>query len=188
LIEQINIDLDKANEELIEGSGPYLEGALLAGGEDALALLEIEISFDIYSAEAIDFIFGKQKVMQDINRITWEQIKKELAEGFEAGETMKDMAARIRKVFKHADEVRSLRIAQTEINSAANFGTLEGYRQSGVVDAKEWLAGSDARPTHQEAEARYTGDGAIPLGEDFHVGAGWGPAPGSIGLAEEDIN
>ena len=47
---------------------------------------------------------------------------------------------------------------------------------------------ADARETHQIAEARYTGEGAIPLHQDFEVGAGYGPAPGNIGRPEEDIN
>lgn len=188
LADQINFDISVANSDLIEGCKPYIEGTLLMGGEDALSMLDSGIDFDLYSRRVIDFMDDKEMLIKDINRVTHDAIAKELRAGFQAGESIEDIAKRMRKVFGHADKTRSLRIAQTETNSAANFGNLEGYKQSGVVEGKEWIAGSDARPTHQEAAARYSGDGAIPLDEDFQVGAGRGPGPGNIGLAEEDIN
>jgi len=188
LVEDVNINLAEANRELADGAGPYMEGAVLAGGEDALGTLADDIVFDLRNPRVIGFMEDKNLQILDINRTTQEQIKKQLTEAIEQGEPVKKAADRVRKVFRHADDVRSLRIAQTEVNSAANFGTLEGYRQSGAVTGKEWLAGPDARPTHQEAARSYSGDGAIPLDQDFVVGSGSGPAPGSIGIPEEDIN
>lgn len=189
LVDSISFDLNQANKDLINGSGPYLEAALIDGGEVALARVgAVDVIFDILSPQAASFLKEKEIILRDVNRVTYDAIRAQLVEGFEAGETMQQMAARIRKVFDSADRVRSLRIAQTEINSAANFGSFEGYRQSGVVEKKEWLAGPGARETHQAAASRYSGDGAIPLHEDFLVGAGRGPAPGNIGLAGEDIN
>lgn len=188
VVDEILFDLDAANRDLIEASGPYLEGAILAAGEEALHVLDVDVIFDILSAHAVRFLREKQIVIKEINSVTHEAIAGALREGFEAGEAMPKIAARIRAVFGQADKVRSLRIAQTEINSAANFGSLEGWRQSGVVDGKEWIASLDARPTHLAAMAQYTGDGAIPLDQDFVVGAGRGPSPGNIGVAAEDIN
>nr|BDD47308.1 hypothetical protein 11 [bacterium] len=188
-IDRISFDMSVANKKLVDGSGPYMQATLLDAGEISLAEVgAADVIFDTMSSQALDHLRGKNIILQDVNRVTHDMIRNELTAGFEAGETMQQMAGRIRKVFTNADQVRSLRIAQTETNSTANFGSLEGYRQSGVVEKKEWLAGSDARETHAEAAGRYSGDGAIMLHEDFKVGEGSGPAPGNIGRPEEDIN
>lgn len=50
---------------------------------------------------------------------------------------------------------RARRISQTETNTAANAGTLEGYRQSEVVKEKEWMcAGSGSRAWHRQADGQ----------------------------------
>lgn len=188
LSDEILFDLSVANEALKDGSGPYLEGAVMAAGEGALNLVASDVTFDLYSQHVVDFMVEQGTILEGVNGFTHRTLRNELRAGFELGEAMPDIAKRVGKIFDQAETYRSLRIAQTEINSAANRGSLEGYRQSGAVERKGWLAGPDARDTHAEAAARYSGDGAIPLNEDFIVGAGSGPAPGSIGLAEEDIH
>ena len=80
-------------------------------------------------------------------------------------------------------------IARTEVNGAANGGTLKAWEQSGVVEKKSWLSALEpgrTRDTHVEAHVRYQAE-PIGLKENFQVGAGSGPHPGAIGLAEEDI-
>lgn len=75
-------------------------------------------------------------------------------------------------------------IARTEAIGAANGGTLEAWIKSGVVARKTWLASLDdrTRDSHREAHGQ-----TVDLDEDFEVGGGHGPAPGQIGIAEEDI-
>jgi hypothetical protein len=57
-----------------------------------------------------------------------------------------------------------------------------------LVKGKKWLAAIDGREreSHRAAHNRYQKN-PIALGEEFIVGNGRGPAPGQIGLAEEDI-
>jgi len=189
MTERILFNIQAADTELTDAARPYLENNLIFAGE--LALNQVgaqDIVFDLYSERARRYLGDHLARIRDANRTTQDLLRDQLRQGFESGETMQQMAARINQVFDNADKVRSLRIAQTETNAGVNFGTFEGYKQSGVVAKKEWIAGPGARPTHQDAENRYTGNGAIPIDEDFHVGAGRGPAPGNIGLPEEDIN
>ena len=68
---------------------------------------------------------------------------------------------------------------------ASNGGTIESYKQSGVVRGKQWLATLDNRVRESHADAH--GD-IVGLDEDFEVGEGSGPAPGQMGVAGEDIN
>ena len=115
-------------------------------------------------------------------------LKKSLAEGIDAGEGIDKLAKRVEAVME--DRIRSSAevIARTETITASNGGKLLSYKQSGVVKGKSWLAALDARTreSHIEAHRRYM-DNPIGLDEDFEVGLGAGPAPGQIGLPEEDI-
>jgi SPP1 gp7 family putative phage head morphogenesis protein len=86
-----------------------------------------------------------------------------------------------------AERIRSTpeTIARTEVIGAANGGTLEAWRQSGVVQRKTWLAALDARTRDSHVEAHGQ---TVALEADFVVGGHLGPAPGQIGEPDEDIN
>jgi hypothetical protein len=79
-------------------------------------------------------------------------------------------------------------IARTEVSTAGNGAKLLAYKQSGVVSKKRWFAALDGREreSHRAAHQQYQRD-PIGLDDDFLVGNGRGPAPGQIGLPEEDI-
>lgn len=188
-VDRLLFELALANRNLEQGAMPYIENSLITAAAEALARVGGEdVVFDLLNPRVVAWMGHKLRLIRDINQTTRQGLMDAIREGFEAGETVQQLADRVGTVFEFADRVRSLRIAQTETLSASNFGTLEGYEQSGVVERKEWIAGPGARETHAAAMARYSGDGAIPISENFEVGAGRGPAPGNIGLPEEDIN
>ena len=68
-----------------------------------------------------------------------------LVSGFEQGEPITDIARNIRNVPGFEDRSRSLVVARTEIQSAHAQGTLEGYKQSGVVKQVKFWAALDER-------------------------------------------
>jgi HK97 family phage portal protein len=69
---------------------------------------------------------------------------------------------------------RSERIARTEIIRASNFATEEAFKESGVVEGKEWLATIDERTGELDAAL----DGAVAkLGNDFKAGGESVPYP-----------
>jgi SPP1 gp7 family putative phage head morphogenesis protein len=55
------------------------------------------------------------------------------------------LSKRIAEVYQKAKDYRTDRIARTETATAANQGTLEAYKQSGVVKKKEWITADDER-------------------------------------------
>jgi HK97 family phage portal protein len=71
--------------------------------------------------------------------------------GVEANEGTDEIAARVREVYADADRRRSYVIARTEVGGAANYGSQEAARQSGVVTGKEWISSRDdrVRDSHQ---------------------------------------
>lgn len=67
-----------------------------------------------------------------------------LADGFAAGESMLQIADRVRQVFDMSD-MRSLRIARTETIAASSQGALAGYKESGIVSRAQFYTAIDER-------------------------------------------
>jgi SPP1 gp7 family putative phage head morphogenesis protein len=108
----------------------------------------------------------------------------ELTAGYQLGESIDDISRRVKKLFDGMETYRAQRIARTEIIATSNQAALSTYQDYGVRK-KEWLAAYDerTRDSHLIANGQVVG-----INENFKVGAGSGPAPGQIGLPEEDIN
>jgi len=81
----------------------------------------------------------------EIGEETAAMLASQLAEGYAAGESIDQIAARVSGVFQNCKDYRAQRIARTEIMTASNVGAEEGYKQSGVVEKVEWYAALDER-------------------------------------------
>lgn len=119
---------------------------------------------------------------------TYEAIRQELVEGMQAGEGIPDLAKRIRRVFAHADTVRSVTIARTETISAYNGAAVSvaGDTSAAVLAGQEWVATGDhrTRPAHVEADGQ-----VVPIGQPFAVGGDALQYPGDpAGRAGNTIN
>jgi len=128
---------------------------------------------------------------EQINQATIKKLDNVLSAGVSEGESIEAIADNVAAVFNTAKDYRSIRIAQTEIISALNQGSLEAYADNEMVEKKGWLPAYDeaTRDSHIDAGNRYGVRGAIPLDEDFVLSSGaTGPAPGQTGVAAEDIN
>lgn len=79
-----------------------------------------------------------------VNETTKKKLKKTLGEGITAGEGVSELSDRVTTVFKTRLKYESERIARTEVMKASNSAELESYKQSGVIEKKEWLAEPDA--------------------------------------------
>lgn len=161
--------------------------------------VDLDLAFDVTEPEiqrVIDqmaFKFGR-----DINRTTADKIGDALrpildqaaTEGWSIPEMQRAIYSEISVVFDvRKSEYETERIARTEMNRAANNGTIAGWRQSGVVRGKAWLAALDdrTRGSHIAAHDKYQLY-PIPLNAKFEVGSCSGLSPGSTGCAGEDIN
>lgn len=85
------------------------------------------------------------KFISSINKETTDLLRDTLAEGVEKKESIPDLKKRVESVYEDAKGFRAERIARSEVLRATNFSSLEAYRQSGVVEAKEWLTAKDER-------------------------------------------
>jgi HK97 family phage portal protein len=164
---------------------PILRDMVKDAGQAALDDLAIDMAFDVLAPEVVEFLKQRgQRFAKRVNETTWQQLKDSLREGLKNGESIPDLAKRVEEVMGARIRSSGEVIARTEVIGASNGGTLEAWKQSEVVATKTWLAALDnrTRDSHIEAHGQ-----TVALDENFEVGSGRGPAPGQIGLPEEDI-
>jgi HK97 family phage portal protein len=173
----------KYARDISKGANPYLRAMISVAGEAGAA--ELGTMFSMSNPRVLEYlgtrtakfgIYVTDTISKDITR--------ELQAAYNAGESIPQIAARIENVFDAAEN-RATMIARTEMVACSNEGALESYRQSGVVQQKQWLAALDERT--RESHMMANGD-IVDLEDDFKVGYSSGPCPGSIGDPAEDCN
>ena len=155
-------------------------------GADAMADAGINISFDLNSPRAIEFIDATAGERSNlINGTSERNLRATLSEGIAGGETQSDLISRVQAAVDDATSARADMIARTETTRAAGFATEEGMTQAGLTE-KEWLPVQDdrTRDTHAGMDGQKQ-----PMGTAFMSPSGL-PAqyPGGFGVAAEDIN
>lgn len=159
--------------------------AVQSFGERAVSEVDDEREFDSSGHRVERYLddFGADRV-ERINETTRESLKEELIEGVGEGESADEIAARVQGVFDEASTNRAKVIARTEVVTASNFASTEGYRQAGA-QGKEWLAARDdrTRSTHRSLDGQKR---TLDANFDSPSGAS-GPYPGMLGSPDEDI-
>jgi len=152
-VESIDISLfypDEWHEELKVMNTKYNLESIKAGGDNADLLRK---TFDINDVAITLFIANKEDTFAfGINDYTSALLRNQLLIGLENQEDMRQLTGRVQNVFNFNEKYRAKRIAQTEVIGAANFGSLESSKQSGVVWGNQWLAALDehTRPNHAQ--------------------------------------
>ncbi len=157
-----------------------LESAAVAG----LSRLstQFDVSFDLNARWVQEFIEQRaQQLAGQVTQTTYDAIRTELVAGVEGGESIDDLAKRIRQVFQQASDARAETIARTEVisayNGAATLGA--GTLPADVVAGQEWIATRDARTRESHAAA----DGQIvPIGQPFAISGANAAYPGDPAL------
>lgn len=150
----------------IKAVHPTLLTAINEGGKFGLLELGLDMDFDLVDPlvqrelKLKEFVFS-----EEWNESTLLRLREELAQGIVNGENKPQLTERVSKVFGHEKKNAGV-VAQTEVGSVSNAGAVEGYRQSGVVEGKQWHAsGPNPRPDHIAANGQI-----VPLDQEFQVG------------------
>lgn len=124
---------------------PYIEDFLKEAGKESLLMIEPQTDFT-NSARISSYIKKRSKFFADsINKTTFDKLEKTLAEGIEAGEGINDLSDRVKGVYDEFGDYRSELIARTEATAANNEGIMESFKQSSVINGKEWITAGDDR-------------------------------------------
>ena len=136
------VNWDVENRIFFELTVPVFTDITKRRGERAGSL--IGTKFEL-TKEVMDTIENKSmNFAKKVNETTKKKLRKELGEGISEGEGVPELSDRVSNIFKERRKYESVRIARTEVNSASNGAELEAYKQSGIIEKKEWLAEPDA--------------------------------------------
>ena len=122
-----------------------------------------------------------------------QRIRETLTQGMNRGERYSTMSKRLQREIE-VDAPKAERIIRTESHRVQEEGKRKGIEHAtkqGVQMVKWWKDSSDerVRDQHEHMGQKYSKENAIPTDEDFvnDLTGGSGPAPGQLGVAEDDI-
>jgi SPP1 gp7 family putative phage head morphogenesis protein len=166
---------------------PVWQAKVKEWGDRAFEDMGVNPAFDMYNETVKDHLedFSSDRITW-VNDTTRDSIASALGKGIDAGEGIEDLSQRIKDVFAGCDSTRAKLIARTEVTRSANFASLQGYKQTGLVSMKKWLATMDDKVRDDHAELGE--QEPIPIDDDFEVGDYKGQAPGDFDAPEQDCN
>lgn len=125
---------------------PLLTLLLKERGDEALFFIGSSVGMNMDNPRARKYIRESAgNLIKDIDETTQDRLKKALEEGIKEGAGIPELQKKVKVVFDNAKDSRAEMIARTEVIKASNFASVESWRQSGVVEAKEWLTAEDER-------------------------------------------
>lgn len=142
-------------------------GRVLADhAEQSLQEIGVDVDFHEDTPELSEWL--REKVIQfakQTDETTVEAVRSGLLEGQAEGETVQQLAARVREAFD-GRKANALTVARTETLGAANLGRQEAFEQAGL-ERQEWLSQRDdfVRESHQLLDGE-----VVEIGEPFSNG------------------
>lgn len=140
-------DEDKEANSVSSYYSPLMKKLVKDQGDNAGLLIGLgEGAFDLATARVRAFLKDRTyKFSFEMTQTTNDLLGKQLAAGVAAGESIPELRKRVDTLFDDMSKYRSERIARSEVIRGSNFSANEMYRQSGVVEAQEWLVTDDDR-------------------------------------------
>lgn len=124
-------------------------------GLAAVAEVEVDAGDDITShldEAALDFAKERgAELVTSVSRTTRDELRELTSDAVEEGLSPAAFARTIEDAVSFSDD-RAMMIARTELAYSHVAGNLEGYKQSGVVGGKRWIASQDACPLCEDMD------------------------------------
>ncbi len=83
--------------------------------------------------------------IQGITDTTREQLRAQLSEGIDKGESVDQLAGRVRSVFTEATERRAKMIAASETAQAFQYANYQAALATGIATTRTWMTAADER-------------------------------------------
>ena len=164
------MNVSKEKEMTMEFIMPFIENYLKESAQEALALLAPQEDYTdskqirkIIKERAEDFA-------DSVTSTTIAKLDATLAEGIANGEGIIELSDRVNNVYDEFSTYRSDLIARTEATAANAKGNIEGFRQSGVANAKEWINSGDSRVRDEHLDGSGVGGEIVELDAKFSNG------------------
>jgi len=180
----LELDLSVDEKELKRWIMSAYEEALIIGISSIEDELGIVIDFGLNDPVVVNFLAQKNMKLSGITRTIRKRVAQQLAEGASKGETIDELAARIKNEFNFASK-RARTIARTEVVGANNFARHETLSRTEYQEFR-WFTALDekVRASHAAMHGQ-----TRKVGEPWIVGGVSLRYPGDFaGPASEVIN
>lgn len=185
--DKLLFDLVTAMEFFRREAEPMYTRILIRAGKETIDRIGAQMNFTLNAPGLLDFLGSRLEKFSNVNKTTLDILKRQIRQGVEAGETIDDIAGRVKRVFRSSSSWRALTIARTETVSSANTASLIGAKFSGLVELKKWITSrdEDVRSTpysHVAAEGE-----TVPVDEFFRATGELLQAPATGTIASNNI-
>jgi len=144
-IDKYVFDIAEESDILVEVVDPLINLIIAQAGQAALDFVGSTETFS-FKDEVINLVSKFENLLAvSVNTTTKKKLIKQLQEGIANDESVDALAKRVESVYNQATRKRATMIARTETIRANNLGHIAGYKQSGLVEFKEWLTTPDDR-------------------------------------------
>lgn len=145
-------NVSKENAVFANLALPFITEYLKNAGDDAISITNPIKEFNVTAAIQAALEKRSEYFAEKINQTTADKLTATLTEGIKNGEGINELSDRVASTYDQFDTYRADMIARTETTAANNYGSIEGFRQSDVVNAKEWIATMDDRTRDSHLE------------------------------------
>ena len=159
-------DVDQFTKDLTKALEKLQRSTLNKAGEETYLDIEKKELFSIPEAEVERFIDKRKNLIRNASQEIFDSIQSEINHGLEHGQTIDEIADRVRAKFNEASKGRAKTIAITETGAAYSAGSHRAMLNAGIT-RKEWLSSRDkkVRPTHRYADGQ-----VVAVNDTFNVG------------------
>lgn len=138
------IDEEAAITQAVLDFKPLLAGVASIAGQDALEFIKDDSP---YITTNINLIIEKhvKKFATSMVETDRDKLIDIIAEGVANGDSVPKIRKRITDEFSQYSRMQAERITRTEVIRTSNLATIDAWKQSGLVRAKQWLTAKDSR-------------------------------------------
>jgi hypothetical protein len=123
---------------------PLMEEILIAQGYEAMLTVGV-LNYSLLDEARKYLNTVPKKTAKTITKTAYVRVRSSLADGIKHGESISELKDRVIKEYQGLEVYQADNIARTEVTRATNFAAVDAFRQSGVVEGKEWIVVHDDR-------------------------------------------
>ena len=124
---------------------PLLKEILISQGAEAMLTVKPDQVYSLLDLARKYLNQKPTKLAKSITETAYNRVRGSLAEGIKSGEGIIELRARVVEQYKSLEIYQAEAIARTEVTRATNFAAIDAFKQSGVVEGKEWIVTPDDR-------------------------------------------
>lgn len=143
--DEFMFDQDKYIATGIDLLTPLLKEIIISQGAEAMLTVNETTTYSLLDAARKYLNQKPTKLAKSITETAYTRVRDSLAEGIKKGEGILKLRNRVIDEYKSLEVYQAEAIARTEVTRATNFAALDAFKQSGVVEGKEWITVEDDR-------------------------------------------